>query len=144
MKNKLAKFSFPYKTIILIFSTFLLFTPVIINAILVSMNPQIILNMPRWVGRLTLLVSTFISMIGLIYCTLGYHFQVLRGDELNLRIHLEALNIAFTTTLVSFFILIFAFINFAPTMLNWILAILAVIGIVTYVLAIQFIREKYQ
>jgi ABC-type thiamin/hydroxymethylpyrimidine transport system permease subunit len=83
-------------------------------------------------------------MLGFIYCTLGYHFQILRGDELKLRIHLESLNAAFTTTLVAFFILIFVFINFSPKMLNWILLILSVILICSYLLATQFIRDKYQ
>ena len=84
------------------------------------------------------------ATIGFIYCTIGYHFEILRGDELKLRIHLEALNIAFTTTLVFLFALIFVFLNFIPTMLNYILIILAVAGIISYVIGAELVKEKYQ
>ncbi len=141
MKNFIRNFSFPYKTGILILSTLILFIPVIFIGML---GPDKVITLSARLIRLLFLIPTFIAMLGFIYCTLGYHFQILRGDELKLRIHFESLNISFTSMLVSFFILIFVFINFAPVMLNWILVFLAVIGIVSYLLAAQFVKEKYQ
>lgn len=137
MKN----FTYPYKSLVLIFSTAILFFPLIYIGSLsfehiTSSNPIIL--------RLILIVSTLISAIGFIYCTLGYHFQILRGDELKLRIHLEALNIAFTTSLVVLFALIFVFLNFYPTQLNYLLIYLAVIGIIAYELGVIFVNRKYR
>ncbi len=144
MKNFLKKFTFPYKTTILISSTLILVLPFIIFSIIIPAHVSTLHKSDFQIFRLALFSSTFLAMLGFIYCTLGYHFQILRGDELKLRIHLESLNAAFTTTLVAFFILIFVFINFSPKMLNWILLILSVILICSYLLATQFIRDKYQ
>lgn len=141
MKNILKNFSFPYKTSILIFSAVMIFLPIVLQIFLDYKN--IIETKPE-VFRLILLISSFFASMGFIYCTLGYHFQILRGDELKLKIHLESLNIAFTTTLVFLFALIFVFLNFAPTILNYILVILAVIAIIAYVLGAEFVKEKYQ
>lgn len=137
MKN----FSFPYKPAVLVFSAALLFLPLIFIG---SLNiDQITSSNPNYL-RLILIISTLISAVGFIYCTLGYHFQILRGDELKLRIHLEALNIAFTTSLVFLFALIFVFINFYPTQLNYLLIYLAVIGIIAYELGVIFVNRKYK
>jgi len=141
MKAQLKKFSFPYKTAILIFSTVMIFTPLIILSIIGTNN---ILDINPIVGRLILLIPSLFAAIGFIYCTLGYHFQILRGDELKLRIHLEALNIAFTTSLVFLFALIFVFINFFPTQLNYLLLYLAGIGIIAYELGVIFVNRKYR
>ena len=141
MKNILKNFSFPYKTGILIFSAAMIFLPIVLQYFLDFKN---IIDTKPEVFRLILLIPSFFASIGFIYCTLGYHFQVLRGDELKLKIHLESLNIAFTTTLVFLFALIFIFLNFAPTMLNYILVILAVIAIIAYVLGAEFVKEKYE
>jgi hypothetical protein len=137
MKN----FSYPYKSFVLIFSTAMLFLPLIYIGSLsfekiTSSNPIIL--------RLILRVSALISAIGFIYCTLGYHFQIMKGDELKLQIHLEALNISFTTSLVFLFALIFVFLNFYPTMLNYLIIILAVVAILAYVIGIEFVKEKYK
>lgn len=141
MKNILKNFLFPYKTSILIFSAVMIFLPIVLQYFLdfrniIDTNPEIF--------RLILLIPSFFASIGFIYCTLGYHFQILRGDELKLKIHLESLNIAFTTTLVFLFALIFVFLNFAPIMLNYILVILGVIAIIAYVLGAEFVKEKYE
>jgi len=141
MKNILKNFPFPFKTGILIFSAVMIFLPIILINIFDSKN---IIETKPYLFRLILLIPSLIATIGFIYCTLGYHFQIMRGDELKLRIHLESLNVAFTTTLVFLFILIFAFVNFAPTMLNYILIILSVIAIISYTLGAEFIKEKYQ
>ena len=141
MKNLLKNFSFPLKTAVLILSTLILFIPVIFIGVL---EPDKIITLSERIIRLLFLIPTFIAMLGFIYCTLGYHFQILRGDELKLRIHFESLNISFTSMLIAFFVLIFVFINFAPVMLNWILVFLAAIGIISYLLAVQFVKEKYQ
>jgi ABC-type transport system involved in cytochrome bd biosynthesis fused ATPase/permease subunit len=81
---------------------------------------------------------------GFIYCIVAFHYKILKGDELKLRIHLESLNAAFTISLVIFFALAFVFLNFAPTLLNYIMVIIAIVFIVSYLLATQFIRDKYQ
>ena len=141
MKNILKNFSFPYKTSILIFSAAMIFLPIVLQYFLDFKN---IIDTKPEVFRLILLIPSFFASIGFIYCTLGYHFQILRGDELKLKIHLESLNIAFTTTLVFLFALIFVFLNFAPVMLNYILVILSVIAIIAYVLGAEFVKEKYQ
>lgn len=141
MKNHLKNFSFPYKTSVLIFSTILIFSPLVIFTIIGTDN---LTEMNPIVGRLILLISTLFAATGFIYCTLGYHFQILRGDELKLRIHLEALNIAFTTSLVFLFALIFVFINFYQTQLNYLLIYLAVIGIIAYELGVIFVNRKYR
>ncbi len=141
MKNILKKFSFPYKTPVLIFSAVFIFTPLIlINAI----NPIKIEATNPHLFKQIFLSTSLLATLGFIYCTLGYHFQILRGDELKLKIHLESLNIAFTTALVFLFVLIFVFVNFVPTMLNYILVILSVIAIIAYVLGAEFVKEKYQ
>ncbi len=141
MKTQLKKFTFPYKTGILIFSTVMIFTPIIILSIIGTKN---ILEISPIVLRLILFIPTLFAAIGFIYCTLGYHFQILRGDELKLRIHLEALNIAFTTMLVFMFGLIFVFIIFFPNQLNYLLIYLAVIGIIAYELGVIFVNRKYR
>jgi uncharacterized membrane-anchored protein len=141
MKNILKNFSFPFKTQVLILSPIILFGPTFVLGLLPI---ELIRRMPDYIGRGTIFLTSFLGTIGFIYCTLGYHFQILRGDELKLKIHLESLNIAFTTTLVFLFALIFVFLNFAPTMLNYILVILSVIAIIAYVLGTEFIKEKYE
>ncbi len=141
MKTQLKKFTFPYKTGILIFSTVMIFTPLIILSII---GPKNILYISPIAARLILFVPPLLAAIGFIYCTLGYHFQILRGDELKLRIHLEALNIAFTTMLVFLFALIFIFLNFFPTQFNYLLVYLAVIGIIAYELGVIFVNRKYR
>lgn len=141
MKNYLKDFSFPYKTAVLIFSGLMIFLPLILTNVL---NYKNIIDTKPNLFRLILLIPSLLSAIGFIYCTLGYHFQILRGDELKLKIHLESLNIAFTTTLVFLFALIFVFLNFAPVMLNYILVILSVIAIIAYVLGAEFVKEKYE
>jgi hypothetical protein len=141
MKTQLKKFTFPYKTGILILSTVMIFTPIIILSIIGTKN---ILYISPIVARLILFIPALFAAIGFIYCTLGYHFQILRGDELKLRIHLEALNIAFTTMLVFMFGLIFVFIIFFPNQLNYLLIYLAVIGIIAYELGVIFVNRKYR
>jgi len=141
MKNILKKFSFPYKTGVLIFSAVMIFLPIILINVLDPIN---IIETKPFLFRLILLIPSLLATIGFIYCTIGYHFEILRGDELKLKIHLESLNIAFTTTLVFLFVLIFVFLNFAPTLLNYILIILTVIAIIAYVLGAEFVKEKYQ
>ena len=136
MKTRFKNFTFPYKTTILYLSF-------LIVILFISLLPQFALKISKYTVRIIMLISTLLFTMGFIYSTLGFHFQILKGDELKLRIHLESLNAAFTITLVSFFILIFVFINFSPTMLNWILVILAVILICSYLLATQFIKDKY-
>ena len=140
MKEKFKKFSFPFITPILVISTLVLFSFLLIP--LIFAPDGIVHN--RDLLRLSLFLTTLLSAIGFIYCSVGYHFKLLRGDELKLRIHFESLNVAFTSTLVSFFILIFIGVNYWPKMLNWILGILVVIGIIVYLLASIFIKEKYQ
>ena len=140
MKQKFKKFSFPFITPILVISTLVLFSFLLIP--LIFAPDGIVHN--RDLLRLSLFLTTLLSAIGFIYCSVGYHFKLLRGDELKLRIHFESLNVAFTSTLVSFFILIFIGVNYWPKMLNWILGILVVIGIIVYLLASIFIKEKYQ
>ncbi len=141
MKNILKNFSFPYKNSVLIFSAVMIFLPMVLQYFLDFKN--IIDTKPEFF-RLILLIPSFFATIGFIYCTLGYHFQILRGDELKLKIHLESLNIAFTTALVFLFVLIFVFLNFAPTMLNYIMVILGVIAIIAYTLGAEFVKEKYE
>ena len=141
MKTQLKKFSFPYKTGVLIFSAVMMFTPLIILSII---GPKNVLEINPIEARLILFIPALLAAIGFIYCTLGYHFQILRGDELKLRIHLEALNIAFTTSLVFLFALIFIFLNFFPTQFNYLLVYLVVIGIIAYVVGIEIVKRKYQ
>lgn len=141
MQAQLKKFSFPYKTRVLIFSTVMIFLPMVIFTIIGTDN---FIEMDPIVARLILLIPSFFAAIGFIYCSLGYHFQILRGDELKLRIHLEALNIAFTTSLVFLFALIFVFLNFIPTQLNYLLIYLIITGIIAYVVGVEIVKEKYQ
>ena len=131
------KFAFPYKVPVLYSSVIILLIPLFLL-------PQFVFKISFLLQKIILITSSFISLLGFIYCAIGFHFQTIRGDELKLRIHLESLNVAFTTALVSFFIMIFIFLNFYPTMLNWILVILSIVGIISYLLATQFIKEKYQ
>lgn len=137
MKN----FSFPYKSIVLIFSAIMIFLPIFFIG---SLSLDQITNSNPANLRLLLTVSTLLATIGFIYCTLGYHFQILRGDELKLRIHLEALNISFTTSLVFLFALIFVFVNFNPTMLNYLIVILAAIAIIAYIIGVELVKRKYR
>ena len=141
MFKSLKKFSYPHKGILLIISAIILFAPLLLLPLIIShVGEQNI----KTIIRPLFMISSLFACIGFIYCSIGYHFQVLNGDELKLRIHLESLNIALTTMLVFLFILIFSFVNFAPTMLNYMLLILAIVGIVAYVLAVEFVKEKYQ
>lgn len=137
MKN----FTYPYKSLVLIFSALMIFLPVFI---LGPVGYQIIKSGNRELLRLIVLIPSLLAAIGFIYCTLGYHFQILRGDELKLRIHLEALNIAFTTSLVVLFALIFVFLNFYPTQLNYLLVYLSIIGIIAYVVGVEIVKRKYR
>ena len=141
MKKALSKFSFPYTKQILIFSAIMIFLPIILLNVL---DRKYLIDTQHNLSRMIILLPTLFATLGFIYCVLSYHFRTIRGDELKLRIHLEALNIAFTTTLISLFLLIFIFINFNPRMLNWILVILAIITIITYLLASAMVKEKYQ
>ncbi|MFA5806044.1 MAG: hypothetical protein WC879_15510 [Melioribacteraceae bacterium] len=141
MKNILKNFSFPHKGKILIASTIFLFAPMFLLQIIIA---SVGLEKSGAITRPLFLVSSLLACVGFIYCSIGYHFQIMQGDELKLKIHLESLNIAFTTTLVFLFALIFVFLNFAPTMLNYILVILAVIAIIAYVLGAEFVKEKYE
>ena len=137
MKN----FSFPYKSAVLIFSAAMIFLPVFI---LGSYGHQIISSGNTYILKMLLLIPSFLAMLGFIYCTLGYHFQIMNGDELKLRIHLEALNIAFTTSLVFLFALIFVFLNFNPTLLNYLIIILVIVSIVAYIIGIEIVKSKYR
>jgi len=137
MKN----FSFPYKSAVLIFSAAMIFLPVFI---LGSYGHQIISSGNTYILKMLLLIPSFLAMLGFIYCTLGYHFQIMNGDELKLRIHLEALNIAFTISLVFLFALIFVFLNFYPRLLNYLIIILALVTIVAYVIGVEAVKRKYR
>lgn len=141
MKN----FSFPYKSAVLIFSAFMIFLPVFIlgpfsRKIITESNQE----SHEIILKLNFGIPSLLATVGFIYCTLGYHFKILRGDELKLRIHLEALNIAFTTSLVFLFALIFIFINFIPTQLNYLLIYLTVIGILAYMVGVEIVKRKYR
>lgn len=145
MKSRIKNFSYPYKTGVLIFSAIMIFLPVFIfgsfsHKIITESNQE----SHKLILRLIIGIPSLLAAIGFIYCTLGYHFQILRGDELKLRIHLEALNISFTTSLVFLFALIFVFVNFNPTMLNYLIIILAVIAIIAYVIGVEFVKNKYK
>ncbi|MFZ1518802.1 MAG: hypothetical protein WAU11_08510 [Ignavibacteriaceae bacterium] len=137
MKN----FTYPHKSGILIFSAFMIFLPVFI---LGPFGYQIINSGNRVLLKLIILVPSLLATLGFIYCTLGYHFQIMKGDELKFRIHLEALNIAFTTSLIFLFALIFVFLNLNPALLNYLIIILALIAIVAYVFGIEAVKGKYR
>lgn len=137
MKN----FSYPYKSAVLIFSAVMIFLPVFV---LGTFGHQIISSGNIFILKMSLLIPSFLAMLGFIYCTIGYHFQIMNGDELKLRIHLEALNIAFTTSLVFLFALIFVFLNFNPKLLNYLIIILANVSIVTYIIGIEVVKSKYK
>lgn len=137
MKN----FTYPYKLVILIFSTAMILIPLILIG---SLSPEQLTSSNPNSLRLLLTIPTLLATVGFIYCTLGYHFQILRGDELRLRIHLEALNISFTTSLVFLFALIFVFLNFKPTLLNYLIIILAIIAIVAYIIGVEVVKRKYR
>jgi len=145
MKSQLKNFSYPYKTGVLIFSAFMIFLPVFTlgsfgHKIITESNQE----SHKIILRMILGIPSLLAAIGFIYCTLGYHYNIVRGDELKFRIHLEALNISFTTMLVLMFGLIFVFINFFPNQLNYLLIYLAVIGILAYVLGIEIVKRKYR
>ena len=141
MKDQIKKFSFPYKTGILIFSAIMIFCPIIILNIIGLKNLTLINPI---LGKLIFLIPSLLATLGFIYCTLGYHFQILRGDELKLRIHLEALNIAFTTSLVVLFALIFVFLNFNPVLLNYLIIIIAIVSILAYIVGVEIVKSKYR
>ena len=141
MKSRLKNFSYPYKTGVLIFSAVMIFSPLVIFRIigfenLIKINPT--------VGRMIFLIPSLLAALGFIYCTLGYHFQIMNGDELKLRIHLESLNIAFTTSLVFLFALIFVFLNLNPTLLNYLIIIIAIVYIVAYIIGVEVVKSKYR
>lgn len=137
MKN----FSYPYKSAVLFFSALMIFLPVLI---LGPFGYQIINSGNRVLLKLIVLIPSLFAALGFIYCTLGYHFQIIKGDELKFRIHLEALNIAFTTSLVFLFTLIFVFLNFNPTLLNYLIIILAIVAILAYTIGIEIVKRKYR
>ncbi|MGE5410623.1 MAG: hypothetical protein ACM3MI_06660 [Clostridiales bacterium] len=141
MSKSLKHFSFPFTTAILILSAVMIFLPTIIVSFL---GADAIIKIPVTLSKMTLLFSSLFAALGFIYCTLGYHVKIARGDELKFRIHLESLHVTFTSTLVSLFILIFVFINFSPMMLNWILVLLSIIAIITYLIASLLIQDRYQ
>src|SRR5574338_287992 len=134
MKN----FSYPYKSTILLFSALMIFLPVFI---LGPFGYQIISSGNLVLLKLIILIPSFLAAIGFIYCTLGYHFQIIKGDELKFRIHLEALNIAFTTSLVFLFALIFVFLNFNPALLNYLIIILAIVAILAYIIGVEVVKS---
>lgn len=141
--NRIKNFTFPYTNAVLIFSALMIFLPLITMDVLMNISLTLITNNPR-ILRLILFISTLFAIIGFIYCILGFHIKTIRGDELKLKIHLESLNVAFTVSLISLFILIFIFINFSPAMLNWLLVFIAIITIVSYLIGMEFIKQKYQ
>jgi hypothetical protein len=141
MLKSLKHFSFPFTTAILVFSAAMIFLPTIIVSFL---GADEIIRIPVTLSKRVLLFSSLFAALGFIYCTLGYHVKIERGDELKFKIHLESLHVTFTSTLVSLFVLIFIFINFSPMMLNWILVILTIIAIITYLIASLLIQDKYQ
>jgi len=139
MKKVFKNFSFPYTNITLAFSAIMIFLPIFISPIFdryLFTNPSLF--------KMIFLIPSLVATIGFVYCTLGYHIKIIRGDELKYRIHLEALHVAFTSTLITLFIMIFIFLNFFPKMFNWILVILVVVAIIVYVLAVEIIKVKYQ
>lgn len=137
MKN----FSYPYKSTVLLFSALMIFLPVFI---LGPFGYQIINSGNLVLLKLIILIPSFLATIGFIYCTLGYHFQIIKGDELKFRIHLEALNIAFTISLVILFALIFVFLNFNPALLNYLIIILAIVAILAYIIGTEIVKRKYR
>jgi amino acid transporter len=141
MKKLFKNFSFPFTNLVLILSGIMIFLPLILMNILDTKN--IIDNQPQ-LFKLIILIPSLLATLGFVYCTLGYHIKTAHGDELKFRIHLESLHVAFTSTLVSLFILIFIFLNFEPEMLNWLLVIVAIIAILSYLIASGFIKDKYQ
>ena len=140
MSTKKKKFSFPYTTGILIIAIIMLFLPLIL---LNFIDFKVIESNP-FIFKIIILISTLLSASGFIYCTIGFHHKIVSGDELKFRIHLEALNIAFTTTLVFLFALIFIFINFQPTLLNYLILIVAIIAIVAYLIGVEIVKRKYR
>lgn len=140
MNSKTKKIHFPFTNTILILSLVLLLFPLFsINLVVNSIDETNIKLV-----RLLFLLSTLLPASGFIYCTIGFHYKIVSGDELKFRIHLEALNIAFTTTLVFLFALIFIFINFQPTLLNYLILIVAIIAIVAYVIGVEIVKRKYR
>lgn len=140
MKVKFKDFSYPYSNIVMVSSAIILFGSLFIIPIF---DADIVIKSRHFL-KYFLLGITLISMLGFIYSTLAFHYKTKKGDELKFRIHLESLNIAFTSSLVSLFALIFIMVNFWPVGLNYILIFIAVIGIISYVIAVELIKEKYQ
>ncbi|MBX3009653.1 MAG: hypothetical protein KF816_16640 [Melioribacteraceae bacterium] len=141
MKNVIKNFSFPYTKQILISSSIMIFLPLLIFGLI---DTKSIIDSTPYLFKSFFLISSLLAALGFIYCTLGFHFKTKRGDELKFRIHLESLEFAFTTSLVFFFVFVFIFLNFAPTMLNYILIILVIVGIVAYLIGMEFIKERYE
>lgn len=141
MEKRLSKFSFPYTNHLLIFSAVMIFLPVILLNVL---NTKNIIDTQPLLFKLILMIPTLFAALGFVYCMLGLHFKLLRGDEQRLKIHFQSLHITFTATIISLFVLIFVFINFAPLMLNWIMVILAVVAIISYLLASLILQDKYK
>jgi hypothetical protein len=145
MQIQLKNFSYPYKTGVLIFSAFMIFLPVFAlgsfgHKIITELNQE----SHKIILRIILGIPSLLAAMGFIYCTLGFHFQIIKGDELKLRIHLEALNIAFTTSLVFLFALIFIFLNFNPALLQYLIIILAIVAIIAYIIGVEVVKGKYR
>lgn len=140
-KFEMKNFSYPYKSIVLFFSAFMIFLPVFI---LGPFGYEIINSGNKELLRYIILIPSLLAAVGFIYCTLGFHFKIINSDELKFRIHLEALNIAFTTSLVFLFALIFVFLNFNPTLLNYLIIILAIVAILAYIIGVEIVKRKYR
>jgi hypothetical protein len=141
MEKKLSNYSFPYTNQIMTFSAVMIFLPIIlINAF----DTKNIIDTQPFLFKMILFIPTLFAMLGFIYCILGLHFNLLRGDEIKLKIHFRALHITFTATIISLFVLIVLFLNFAPRMLNWIMVILAVVAIISYLFASLILKDKYK
>ena len=141
MKNVLNNFSFPCTKQILIFSTIMIFLPLVVLSLI---DAKKMIDSSPYFFKLILLIPSLLAAMGFIYCTLGFHFKTKRGDELKYRIHLESLEYSFTAMLVCFFVFVFIFLNFAPSMLNYLLVILTVVGILAYLIGMEFVKEKYE
>lgn len=141
MKKRLSNFSFPYTNQLMAFSAVMIFLPLILLNVL---NTKNIIDTQPFLFKMILLIPTLFAALGFIYCILGLHFRLLRGDEIKLKIHFRSLHITFTATFISLFVFIFIFINFAPRMLNWIMVILAAIAIISYLVASLILQDKYK
>ena len=141
MEKKLSDYSFPYTNHIMAFSAVMIFLPVILINVL---NTKSIIDTRPFLFKMILFIPTLFAALGFIYCILGLHFKLLRGDEIKLKIHFRALHITFTATIISLFVLIVIFLNFAPQMLNWILVILAIAAIISYLVASLILQDKFK